>query len=206
MAKKTDNHNLKAKLDLRRYFLTKYHSERPARVIDCCQGSGLLWSTLRREFKTDRYWGLDLKPKKGRLKIDSSRVLAQAGLDYDVIDIDTYGSPWKHWGALLPNICQPTTVFLTIGQYQMGTANDIKTAIGISVLPVPPGICIKLHRMAVSYLLARCYDHAIIPLEAMEASGAAAHARYIGVRLAPKSERPEVQSGRPEHVQSEKEI
>lgn len=200
MAKKTDNHNPKAKLDLRRHFLAKYHSEHPARVLDCCQGSGLLWSRLRQEFAVERYWGIDMKPKKGRLSIDSSRVLAQPGLNYDVVDIDTYGSPWKHWMALLPNICQPVTVFLTIGQWQMGTANEIKQALGFADLPIPPGIGRKMQSLAVSYCLARCYEYDILPLEAVEASAAASHARYIGIRLEPlRNEQPEVQSGCPEH-------
>jgi hypothetical protein len=93
---KTDNHDPRAKLELRRYFLRKYHGDGLARVLDCCQGSGLLWGTLRQEFECESYWGLDLKRKPGRLSIDSSRVLAQPGWPQDVIDIDTYGSPWKH--------------------------------------------------------------------------------------------------------------
>jgi len=209
MAKKTDNHNPKAKLDLRRYFLSKYHSENPAKVLDCCQGSGQLWSRLRQEFEVERYWGIDLKPKKGRLSIDSSRVLAQSGLNYDVIDIDTYGSPWKHWEALLPNICQPTTVFLTIGLVAIGgtpLTKEVKEAIGLGELQPPRAIVASLNILAASYLLARCYNYDIMPLEAAEASAAASNARYIGVRLEPiRNERPEDQSGRPEHQIPDKE-
>ncbi|WP_455387462.1 hypothetical protein [Petrachloros mirabilis] len=201
MVKKTDNANAKAKLDLRRYFLKKYHADSPLRVLDCCQGSGLLWGRLRSEFEVQQYWGIDVKPKKGRLSIDSSRVLAQSGWDYNVIDIDTYGSPWKHWEAMLPNICQPTTVFLTIGQWQMGTANEIKDALGIRDLGVPPGIGRKLQSIAVSYCLARCYDYDTMLIEAVEASAAASHARYIGVRLEPqKHEQPADQAGCPNHT------
>jgi hypothetical protein len=209
MAKKTDNHNPKAKLDLRRYFLSKYHAEISCRVLDCCQGSGLLWSTLRREFAVERYWGLDMKPKKGRLSIDSSRVLAQAGLDYDVIDIDTYGSPWKHWEALLPNIYQPVTVFLTVGMVAVGgtpLTKEAKEALGLGQIKPPNAIVAKLNGFAVGYCLARCYAYDTMAIEAVEASGAAGHARYIGVRLTPvKNEQPECQSGCPEHAQSEKE-
>jgi len=203
MVKKTDNHNPKAKLDLRRYFLTKYHSEHPARVLDCCQGSGLLWGRLRTEFQIERYWGLDMKPKKGRLSIDSSRVLAQAGLDYDVIDIDTYGSPWRHWEALLPNICQPVTVFLTIGLVSIGgtpLTKETKEAIGLGELSPPRAIVAKLQPMAVRYCLARCYDYDTMPVEVVEASAAASHARYIGVRLEPiRNEQPGDEPGCPEH-------
>lgn len=105
--KKTDNTNLPAKLDLRRRFLRKYHAEDPANVLDCCQGDGVIWKTLRREFTIAGYWGVDTKRKPGRLRLDSSRILAQAGWLQNVVDIDTYGSPWRHWLAMLPNVKRP---------------------------------------------------------------------------------------------------
>jgi hypothetical protein len=123
--KKTDNANLPAKLDLRRYFLRKYHADGTGRVMDCCAGSGRLWGTLRNEFVIASYWALDLKTKRGRLKVDSSRILAQRGWTENIIDIDTYGSPWTHWENMLPNITAPTTAFLTIGQLTTGTVGSI---------------------------------------------------------------------------------
>jgi ubiquinone/menaquinone biosynthesis C-methylase UbiE len=61
---KTDNHSPRVKLDLRRYFLKRYHAAgEPIRVMDCCQGSGVLWGQLRKEFDVAGYWGLDIKPK-----------------------------------------------------------------------------------------------------------------------------------------------
>ncbi|MEN3369967.1 MAG: hypothetical protein V7609_2110 [Verrucomicrobiota bacterium] len=107
MSKKTDNHNPDAKLTLRRHFLNRYHvpivayGDTSIRVLDCCQASGRLWGVLRREFAGVEYWGVDVRPKKGRLKIDSVRILDQPGVTQNVIDIDTYGSPFKHWMALL---------------------------------------------------------------------------------------------------------
>ena len=53
---KTDNAHVRAKLDLRRHFLRTYHADGSANVLDCCQGSAVLWSTLRREFKLAGYW------------------------------------------------------------------------------------------------------------------------------------------------------
>ncbi|MFO7971118.1 MAG: hypothetical protein R6U40_05130 [Desulfobacterales bacterium] len=205
MVKKVDNANAQAKLDLRRYLLKKYHAD-PVRVLDCCQGDGLLWGRLRQEFSVGHYWGVDIKAKKGRLSLDSSRILCQGDLDYDVIDIDTYGAPWKHWEALLPNISHAVTVFLTIGQWQMGTSNEIKQALGIRGLGVPPGICRKLHAISVSYCLARSYDYDIILQEVVEASCAASHARYIGVRLEPqKNEQPTGKVGCSNHSNPGKE-
>jgi len=57
MITKTDNGHLIAKLDLRRHFLRKYHAGDPANLLDCCQGSGVIWSHLRREFPVASYWG-----------------------------------------------------------------------------------------------------------------------------------------------------
>ena len=48
---KTDNHSPGAKLLLRRHFLEKYHAAKPPRVLDCFQGSSLLWLRLGREFE-----------------------------------------------------------------------------------------------------------------------------------------------------------
>lgn len=187
MAKKTDNANLPAKLELRRYFLRKYHADSPIHILDCCQGSGVIWRHLREEFALASYWGIDEKPKKGRLKLDSSRVLAQPGWPQNVVDIDTYGSPWRHWFAMLPNICKPTTVFLTIGQVQLGGSPLIKEAreaLEIGELKVPNAISARLNKIAVSYCLARCCAHDILTAEAVEAVSHG-NARYIGVRLVP---------------------
>lgn len=184
---KTDNHDPTAKLELRRHFLRKYHDDGTAQVLDCCQGDGLLWKRLRNEFPIASYWGLDLKPKKGRLKLDSARVVAQAGLPQDVIDIDTYGAPWKHWLAMLPNIQRPTTVFLTIGQVVMGGASlqkVVREALGLKELKVPNAIAAKLNDFGVSALLTSGYDHGLIILEAVEAVSNG-HARYIGIRISP---------------------
>ena len=45
---RTDNSDPRAKLELRRYFLRKYHPDDPPDVLDCCEGEGLLWRRLRR--------------------------------------------------------------------------------------------------------------------------------------------------------------
>lgn len=180
---KTDNHNPKAKLDLRRYFLHKYHRE-PPHVLDCCQGGGVMWRTIKREFPVASYWGVDLKPKKGRLKLDSVRILAQSCWPQNVVDIDTYGSPWKHWLAMLPNISKPTTVFLTIGQWQMGTDRVILDRLGVGNLRIPPGIAVRLQDVALTYCLTAGCEYGINIIEAVEAVSDG-NARYLGVHLEP---------------------
>jgi len=186
MTKKTDNHNLKTKLDLRKYFLSKYHADQPPCVFDCCQGDGVIWKELRKNCQVQSYWGVDLKPKKGRIKIDSERVLNQSGWVFDVIDVDAYGSPWDHWLAILKHTKTSITVFLTIGLIRMGgggnLSNSQKQALGINGLSVPPGICGKLHELSAKYMLAKAEEHHITIQECIEAFPSA-NARYIGVRL-----------------------
>lgn len=183
MVTKIDNHDPRAKLELRRHFLRKYHADDPPHVLDCCQGGGVLWKQLRQEFPVASYWGVDLKPKKGRLKLDSVRILQQPGWPQNVVDVDTYGAPWKHWSALLPNISRPTTVFLTIGLWQMGTDSTILDAIGLGGMHIPPGISVKLHNFALSHLITMGCDDIII-IEVVEAVSTG-NARYLAVRLEP---------------------
>lgn len=191
MTAKTDNHDPTAKLELRRYFLRKYHADKPPDVLDCCQGGGLLWRELRKEFDVASYWGLDLKPKKGRLKLDSVRVLAQIGWPQNIVDVDTYGSPWKHWEAMLPNVTRPVTVFLTIGyggpsRIRLGRHELLALGITLPRIHQMSGaITHKLAELAITYCVARCCDD-IILVEAVEAVSDG-NARYIGVRLEPRN-------------------
>ncbi len=185
MAKtKTDNGDFAAKLELRRYFLRKYHGENRPSILDCCQGSAKIWTKLRKEFECD-YWGVDVKRKAGRLKVDSVRILQQPGWVQDVIDIDTYGSPWKHWEAMLPNVHRPLTVFLTIGRYSMGVDRRVFGWLGCGGLKIPAGLNGKLDEMALPYCLLASSSYGIIIQEAVEAVSSG-NARYVGVRLFPK--------------------
>ena len=188
MAKKNDNSDLAAKLAIRRHFLQKYHSDRPPSVLDCCQGEGVLWKVLRREHAVASYWGVDVKPKRGRLKIDSEKILAQPGWQQDVIDVDTYGSPWRHWFALLPNAPDQLTVFLTVGSTYYGVIGKLGLAsLGLGKLNVPRGMHRALSAISVSYCLAKCYDYGIIPIEIAE-SVSDGNARYVGIRLKRKEQ------------------
>src|SRR5690606_34501325 len=164
-------HNLPAKLELRRYFLRKYHSDKPPAVLDCCQGSGVIWTELRKEFEVASYWGVDLKPKKGRLKIDSVKILAQPGWTQDVVDVDAYASPWKHWEAILANGHFPLTVFLTRGSHSLKTLDQHeKQALGLTFSRELPGAFwpkLQLIDLAVRYCVATACGDTIIK-EAVE--------------------------------------
>lgn len=215
MAKKLDNSDSTAKLALRRYLLEKYHGDDPPDVLDCCQGGGVLWKTLRREFQVRTYWGVDLKPKKGRLKLDSVRILQQPGWPQNVIDIDTYGSPWKHWVALLPDVTQATTVFLTVGLAcsgglagrfgAMSSPQCLFDCLGLRFSSeLPRGINTRIGKYAVQWMLGTAAERLDV-VEAIE-SESAGHARYIGVHLKPKKESSSVcETEPPQHSRADKE-
>lgn len=181
--KKTDNHAPERKLALRRYFLDKYHNATPPRVFDGFQGSGLLWSELRKSHAVKSYWGVDLKPKKGRLKIDSMRVLDQPGWAFDVVDLDAYGSPWKHWWALQRNLRGPVTVFLTVGSAGFGGQDrSALSACGLGGLNIPIG----MHAALRDFISETCVQTALYGVsivEIVESKNPGGNARYFGVRL-----------------------
>jgi hypothetical protein len=190
---KTDNHNPAAKLLLRRHFLGRFHPPGTARVLDCCQGAMKLWAPLRDEFRPAEYLGVDLKPAPGRLRVDSVRLLAKPGWDWNVVDIDTYGSPWRHWIEILRHApARPVTVFLTIGLLKTGmgprASNDfcIDQILGCQFarLKVPPVIRFRLAPQACMAALSRRTASGLRPIEILEAFPQG-NARYIGVRLAP---------------------
>lgn len=166
--KKTDNHDPRAKLSLRRYFLERYHPHGTARILDCCMGSGFLWRELRKKWSIAEYVGLDMKAKKGRLKIDSARYLEAGGWSHDIIDIDTYGSPWRHWLTALNHASGSMTIFLTIGMIRMGGGGNMqkaeREAIGIPK-STPAGIVGALHGHAQRY----CLSAALVRFRVVEA-------------------------------------
>lgn len=184
---KTDNAHLSSKLALRRHLLDRFHATDDVRVFDCCQGSGVIWKTLRRTVKVTTYWGVDVKPRPGRLKIDSRRVVCQAGLDANVVDIDTYGMPWDHWCGLLPNVSRPTTVFLTIGLVTMGggagLSKECRRVLEMpEAWPLPAAFTPELVRLSVQRFLSMRNAAGFRVVEAWE-STPGKHARYIGVHL-----------------------
>lgn len=186
----TDNAHLGAKLLLRRYYLDKYHKDQQPLVFDACQAEAVIWTRLRSEYSV-RYFGVDRKPKRGRIAIDSARLLETGPIVYDVIDIDTYGSPWRHWMNLLPNIRKPTTVFLTMGAVSVAGGTDFAAleALGLGKLmrKVPPSLRGKLTNLSVDYCLAMSYTFDLTPSDPREVVGPRGRARYFGVRLVPTS-------------------
>jgi len=185
MTKQTDNHNLAAKLALRRHFMWKYHPA-GARVFDAFQGGGQIWAGLRSEFALGSYWGVDLKPKKGRVKIESSRILNQPGWRFDVIDLDAYGLPWKHYRAALKFGPAEITIFLTVGSLTMGgsfVSADVAEIMGLTLKNIPPAIGGNVNKKFTDYCLGICYGFGYGVVESLEALNPGGNARYFGLHL-----------------------
>lgn len=183
---KTDNHNLGAKLALRRYFLEKYHRDKPPSVLDCCQGSMLIWGALRNEFRVSEYLGVDLKPKAGRLKVDSVSILDQDGWEFDVIDVDTYGEPWRHYAAICEHITKPVSVFLTVCTIAVAGGGNIskvlRKGMGVHHLEkLPKAICGKLGKKSLTFMLSTALTNCRV-IECVEAVSTG-NAQYFGIRL-----------------------
>ncbi len=188
--KKTDNHNFAAKLALRRRFIERYHGGEFFSVFDACRGSGRLWKTLGRSYGFE-YWGVDTKKERGQITADSVRLLEIPGLSANVIDVDTYGSPWKHWLALLPNVSKPTTVFLTDGLVKImggGVGHEVVRGLGLIFPTLKPSnaLVAKFSRLNFKYMISLASKHGLQVREIVEALNPGGNARYFGVRLEPK--------------------
>jgi len=183
-SKKIDNHNPTAKLTLRRHFLRRYHLQNPPDILDCFAGYSRLWTQLRKEFATKHYTGIELRRIPGRLKMDSLQYLQRQDWTHDIIDLDAYGSPWKHLVAALPNIKQCCTIFLTASMVGLGTHD----ATLIKFAGIPFSVPSSLHRSIAQYVIRaglcipQRYGFQIV--EAMEAPNPGGTCRYFGLRLA----------------------
>lgn len=187
--KKSDNTNLNAKLELRRLCLQRYHAGTVPAVLDCCCAEQQLWSVLRNEFEV-KYLGVDKEKKKNQLVMQSERLL-QLPINYDVIDIDTYGQPWKHWRAMLPNLTKPVTVFLTIGQIRFNGIGAVGSedpwvfeAMGAKFerLKIPASFGYRVAERATLSCLAWAYNFDL-KIDAFLEAPRSKNARYIAVRI-----------------------
>jgi len=183
MSRKTDNHNPAAKLCLRRYFLNAYHSENPPDVLDCYSGYGAMWGKLKNEFRVKRYTGIDVRKIPGALRMDSLQYLRRDDWEHDVVDLDAYGSPWKHFFTALPRLGTATTIFLTVGNAGLGSVDRLALEAAGITFDVPIG----MHKGMCNWLTDICIAS---PLQlgfrirdARESMNPGGNARYLGLRL-----------------------
>lgn len=196
METKTDNHNLRAKLELRRAMLNsllaarKKSGQGPAlSVCDCFSGEReAIWTQLRKEFNIGDYLALDVKAKPNRLKLDSLRYLQNQLWTHDVIDLDAYGSPWRHWFEVLRR-GQSCLVFLTIGNTMFRQQqSEGLAALGIT-FEIPGGLHAAVSAIVAEYSLAACLQKFTV-IKAIEALNPGGNARYIGIQLEKQAEKP----------------
>ncbi len=193
---KTDNHNLKAKLELRRHFLRAANYGRPISVCDCFSGSEVIWGALAKEFKVGFYLALDVKAKRGRLKLDSFRYLQNQAWSHDVVDLDAYGSPWRHFFEVIKRLSadgaqgltRPTIlVFLTIGNTVWNQQQaEALACLGIP-FEVPAAIEGQLADLVFDCCLAAPLSAGLCIQEAAEALNPGGSCRYIGLKLCAKT-------------------
>lgn len=190
--KKTDNSNLAGKLALRRQYLRRFHAGSVPAVLDCCCADQQLWTLLRAEFPC-KYLGVDKEKKRNQLVMQSERLLQLPRLPYDVIDVDTYGQPWKHWRALLPNLVKPVTVFLTIGQIRFNGIGAVGSedpwvfeAMGAKFerLKIPASFGYRIAARGVPFCLAWAYKFDL-KIESVAEAPRSKNARYLAVRVTP---------------------
>ena len=182
-----DNSNLASKLALRRYFLDKYHSKDSILVLDCCCGSRVIWDNLSQDYRVIEYLPLDVKRDTKSIHMDSVRFIRDLAWHHNIVDVDTYGSPWKHWLALIRKIHRPTSVFLTVfGHVCIGVdRSSLTESLGLAPLKVPIAILLKLAPMAINALLFSASKYCTLT-EVAEIESGNANIRYLGVHLLPQ--------------------
>ena len=133
------------------------------------------------------YVGLDMKPERGRLKIDSRRFLNNPGWSFDIIDIDTYGLPWAHYLAALKRSPKSFTVFLTVGCYTIGGSKlnfEVKRILKLGSVEPPAAICADLNKSFTIEMISEASRRGWNIIEIKEAVPfKKGTARYFGVRL-----------------------
>lgn len=126
-------------------------------------------------------------------------MLAQVGFKAAVVDLDAYGSPMKHYVALLENMQSDVTVFVTMtttitrwGKSKWafgGMDSETKRILGLKKLPIPPTLAAKANIFFGQNTLGIADRFGFNIGEAIEAQNIG-NARYIGLRLLRNGSRP----------------
>lgn len=116
--RKTDNTNFEYKVYLREVNLPK---KKKIRVLDCFHGTGKIWNKIKNRHNDIIITGIEKQYKKSNnnemvLYGDCIKYIKNMNLsDYDIIDLDCYGSPSKYIKELFLNktIKKNTIIFYT---------------------------------------------------------------------------------------------
>jgi hypothetical protein len=154
--KKTDNRSLRLKIEIRTKALAAAGLTH-VRVLDLCAGEGDIWREMRKHVDVTSYVPVDRKPRAfGSIKGEALTIARAIDLTmFDVIDVDTYGSPWEIWLNLAQRIRSREVVCLTHGTTSQGGGDISKFEMKILGIPrdwdIPNGPGIP--RMAAQYAL-----------------------------------------------------
>jgi len=192
-----DHSSLQAKLELRRCMLSQFGSKYNLNVLDCCAGKGFIWNKLRDEFQINSYFSIDKKRKaKANIRTDSVRWLKHVKLTANVIDIDTYGEPWRHYEVLLSiDWPQPEIlVFLTLGAGRKAAGNISRTALQLAGLKPEWDKLFprseKLQKIITSSCLTTACKYGIIIHDGMEGKVEGINTKYFGLWLERRKSEP----------------
>lgn len=182
---KTDNRNLRQKVDLRAEICV--HLGEPLRILDLFSGEGRIWASMRaRDFKVASYTPVDEKPRQPgaiKMKVDARTVKAFKPENFNVIDIDSYGEPWDVFGAVLPQIKTQTAVFLTYGHVgigNIGISKFLRESCGI-----PPEWDIPTDKSLARFLGQLCLRRALAGRKFLCLSVENENVGYYGILITP---------------------
>jgi len=183
-----DNGDLESKIALREHFLEKYHKGTHTKVLDCCAGQQQIWKRLRAKYDVD-YLVLDKKEIPGTLKIDSIVYLeAGHGIAFDIIDVDTYGLPYRHFSKAVQHLNKPTTFFGTVNANGMTKPQAEETAaLGITC-KVPDVLIREAATDLFGEILGAIMHPHVIEYAALIVATrhTSMRTKYVGVRVVPR--------------------
>ncbi len=115
---KTDNSYLVYKVQLR---LSSLPAKKNIKVLDCFAGQSLIWNSVQKQSnKNISIIGIDKKPFGTTLRGNNLKYLQSMDLNrFDVIDLDSYGIPYKQL-KLIFDTGYTGTIFITFIQTMYG--------------------------------------------------------------------------------------
>lgn len=190
---RTDNRDLRLKLAIRRWTIAAAGLGPDLRVLDLCAGEGHIWQVLRKEYRLSSYTPCDRNPRMpGTIKGDAERLVESFDLSlFDVIDVDTWGSPWEIWLRLSGRVRQRTAILLTHGTRGVAGSGPAMSLIELDALGIPRSWPIPkkvaLNRIAAGALLAKGVRALnVLRIAKAETQQGGSHMCHYGLAVEPK--------------------
>lgn len=126
--KKTDNHYLKEKINLRKEVLKMV--DNPV-ILECFSGRGLLWDSIDDKYQITRIEIEKGKNKKSHLQGDSFKFLKGFDLSkFNIIDLDAYGVPFKYIDYIIKSNFKGYIIVTSIQTGMEKLPNDLLLSLG----------------------------------------------------------------------------